>query len=112
MPLIPQYDAGPRIEPPVSEPSPPSTRPAQTAVPVPELDPPGVRAGSHGFLAIGKPVAGSGQPIANSCNTVLPISTAPASRSFRTVVASVRCPHDWSKTRLFAVVGASLVASR
>src|ERR1700709_250880 len=76
MPLIPQYDAGPRIEPPVSEPSPPSTSPpptaspAQPAVPVPELDPPGVRAGSHGFRAIGKPVAGSGQPIANSCSTV------------------------------------------
>src|SRR5437867_2702383 len=54
-PARPQYDAGPRIEPPVSEPSEAGTMPAATAAPEPLLDPPvkcsrrhGLREGGHG----------------------------------------------------------------
>src|SRR5438128_892719 len=65
MPLIPQYAAGPRIEPPVSVPRPPRMSPAATAAPVPVLEPPGVRAMSHGFLGMRKPAAGSGPPLAS-----------------------------------------------
>ena len=39
IPAMPQNAAGPRMEPPVSEPVPPSTSPAATAAPVPEDDP-------------------------------------------------------------------------
>src|SRR5262249_61187606 len=54
-PTTPQSDAGPRMEPPVSEPSATGTRPAATAAPEPEDEPPvkrsrfhGLRAGGHG----------------------------------------------------------------
>jgi len=40
MPVMPQSAAGERIEPPVSDPVPPSTKPAATAAPVPLLLPP------------------------------------------------------------------------
>ena len=58
---MPQNDDGPRMEPPVSVPSPPRIRPAATATPVPELEPPGKRLVSHGFLGIGKPGVGVGK---------------------------------------------------
>ena len=52
---MPQNDAGPRIEPPVSEPSEAGTRPAASAAPEPLDEPPvkcsrfhGLRAGGHG----------------------------------------------------------------
>src|SRR5947209_8699506 len=56
MPAMPHSAAGPRIEPPVSEPVPPSTRPAATAAPVPDDEPAvkwsvfhGLRAGGGGI---------------------------------------------------------------
>jgi hypothetical protein len=48
-PTTPQQAAGIRIEPPESEPSAASARPAASAAPEPELDPPAVRSGSSGF---------------------------------------------------------------
>ena len=39
---MPQKAAGPRIEPPVSEPSEPTVRPAASAAPEPLLEPPGM----------------------------------------------------------------------
>src|SRR2546428_11945616 len=54
-PTTPKSDAGPRIEPPVSEPSATGTMPAATAAPEPDEEPPekcarihGLRAGGHG----------------------------------------------------------------
>src|SRR3989442_15224366 len=54
-PTTPQSDAGPRIDPPVSEPSATGTIPAATAAPEPDEEPPvkwarfhGLRAGGHG----------------------------------------------------------------
>ena len=41
-PAMPQSAAGPRIEPPVSEPSAPAHRPAARAVPEPLEEPPGM----------------------------------------------------------------------
>ena len=51
---MPQSEAGMRIEPPVSEPSAPGQRPAATATPDPEDDPPAIRweRASHGFQAV------------------------------------------------------------
>jgi hypothetical protein len=46
---VPQYDAGMRIDPPVSLPMAMNTMPAATAAPDPPLDPPGMRAVSHGL---------------------------------------------------------------
>src|SRR5467141_4113935 len=50
-PVIPQSDAGMRIEPPVSEPSAAGASPAATATPEPDDEPPGIRsaAASHGL---------------------------------------------------------------
>src|SRR5881392_3254791 len=52
-PLIPQSEAGMRIEPPVSDPSAPGASAAATATPEPEDEPPATRCAraSHGFLA-------------------------------------------------------------
>src|SRR5262245_65489863 len=54
-PTTPQSEAGPRIDPPVSEPSATGTMPAATAAPEPDEEPPvkrarfqGLRAGGHG----------------------------------------------------------------
>src|SRR6185312_4878663 len=85
---MPHSAAGPRIEPPVSEPSANGTRPAATAAPEPLDEPPvkcsrfqGLRAGGHGRSK-------DGPPCANSWVASLPSSTAPASRSLLVVVAS------------------------
>ena len=66
-PTIPHSDAGPRMEPPVHEPSAPRHWPDATAEPEPLLEPPvmwsrfqGLRAGSNGVVQ-------SGPPRANSC---------------------------------------------
>ena len=48
-PTSPQQDAGPRTEPPMSEPSANGTQPDATAAPEPPDEPPGVRSGSHGL---------------------------------------------------------------
>jgi hypothetical protein len=64
MPATPHSAAGIRIEPPVSVPSAAGARPAATAAPEPELDPPvkyavfqGLRAGGHGRSSAGPPLA-------------------------------------------------------
>jgi hypothetical protein len=45
-----QNDDGTRTDPPQSVPRPTAQRLAATAAPVPELEPPGSRPGSYGFL--------------------------------------------------------------
>jgi len=74
---MPQNEAGPRIEPPVSEPSAPNARPAARAAPDPLEDPPGIRSRSHGFLAAAKRWPGNWMPKANSWVINLPSITAP-----------------------------------
>src|SRR3990172_10728170 len=51
-PNTPQIDAGMRIEPPPSLPSAMGPNPAATAAAAPPLDPPAMRAGSHGFVVV------------------------------------------------------------
>src|SRR5262245_26074643 len=80
-PTLPQNAAGMRIDPAPSVPTLSGPSPAATAAAVPPDEPPGVLAGSHGLRVI--PV--SGELVSalhpNSGVVVLPISTAPASRS-------------------------------
>src|SRR5882672_11367110 len=68
--------AGMRIEPPVSEPSAATHRPAATAAPEPPLEPEGTLSRFHGLRT-----GGVTFPQANSCVRVLPMSTAAAARS-------------------------------
>src|SRR5207244_1925941 len=86
--------AGMRTEPPPSVPTDSAPIPDATAAPLPPLDPPGVRPGSHGLRVM--PVIGlSVTPFqANSGVVVLPISTAPLSRNRATHGAST--DHSWS----------------
>src|SRR5713226_1744296 len=98
------------MEPPVSVPRASGANPAATAAALPPLEPPGTRLRSHG-LAVGKNAEFSvDEPIANSSMLVLPMITAPASRSRDTTVASYggRQP---SRIREAQVVGASAVQS-
>src|SRR5476649_844375 len=88
MPAMPQSAAGPRIDPPVSDPVPPRMRPAATAAPVPDDDPAvqcslfqGLRAGVRGRSK-------DGPPKSNSCVESLPSMTVPASTHLLTVWAS------------------------
>src|ERR1019366_644786 len=57
-PKIPQHDAGMRIDPPPSVAWAMGKRPAATAAAAPPLEPPGLKARSHG-LAVGPNSAGS-----------------------------------------------------
>src|ERR1700730_13101335 len=82
-PTIPLTVAGVRTDPPVSVPMAAKSDRAATAAPDPALDPPGYDSSCHGLR-----VSGTFWPYANSCVTVLPTMIAPASRSFRTIVAS------------------------
>src|SRR6266404_685234 len=77
-PVMPQNDAGIRIDPPVSVPVAIGTIPAAIAAPEPPLDPPGMRSGSHGFRTGPKCGLLDVMPYANSCRLVFPTSTAPA----------------------------------
>src|SRR5450759_2242217 len=88
MPAIPHSAAGPRMEPPVSEPVPPRISPAATAAPVPLLDPAVKCLGFHGLHAGGQGRSKDGPPKANSCVASLPSSTVPASASLAAAVAS------------------------
>ena len=63
-------------------------KPAATAAADPPLDPPGTRDVSCGFLVGPKAEFSVLEPIANSSRFVLPMITAPASRSLVTIVAS------------------------
>src|SRR6185295_4054283 len=87
-PTTPQYDAGPRIEPPVSEPNATGTIPAATAAPEPVDEPPVNRSRFQGLRAGGHGRSNDGPAWAISCVASLPSSTAPASRRRVTVVAS------------------------
>src|SRR6185295_935735 len=87
-PNTPEKLAGMRIEPPASVPIARGQKPAANAAPAPPLDPPGVLSRSHGLRVT--PVSGESvvpfQP--NSGVVVLPMSTAPCSRSRATLGAS------------------------
>src|SRR5437660_12192071 len=72
MPARPQNAAGPRIEPPVSLPVPPSTRQAATDAPVPLDEPPVKRLVSQGLRAGGQGRSKEGPPSANSCVASFP----------------------------------------
>src|SRR5215813_2846408 len=86
---MPHSPAGPRIEPPVSEPRLAGTNPAAIAAPDPDDEPPVKSAVFHGLRAGGQGRSNDGPPWANSCVASLPISTAPAARSLATAVASL-----------------------
>src|SRR3984957_18478749 len=88
MPAMPHSAAGPRIEPPVSEPVPPRIMPDATAAPVPDDEPPVKCSGFQGLHGGGQGTSNDGPPIANSCVASLPIITVPASAHLRTTVAS------------------------
>ena len=109
MPARPHSAAGKRIEPPVSEPSPPSTIPDATAAPVPLDEPPVKCAGFHGLRAGGQGRSKDGPPNANSWVASLPSSTVPASARRRVQVASAlgTLSRSW---RECAVVGMPLVS--
>ena len=85
---MPVSAAGWRIEPPVSVPSAPATRPAATAAAEPPDEPPGTRVGSHGLRTGPYAEFSFDEPMANSSIVSLPTSTAPASRSLRAGVPS------------------------
>ena len=71
-PTIPHHAAGIRIEPPESEPSAASARPAASAAAEPPLDPPASRPGARGFGTVPKCGFCELIPYANSCRFVLP----------------------------------------
>src|SRR5215470_16441524 len=85
-PTTPHRDAGPRIDPPVSEPRATGTSPAATAAPEPDDEPPVKCARCHGLRAGGHGRSKDGPPCANSCVASLPMRIAPASESLRVAV--------------------------
>src|SRR5262245_5998153 len=87
-PAIPQNEAGPRMEPPVSEPIAHGESPAATAAPEPLDDPPVKCSRFHGLRAGGHGKSNEGPPWANSCVAALPRRIAPASYSLAVTVAS------------------------
>ena len=87
-PVTPQKAAGCRMDPPVSEPRATGTSPAATAAALPPEEPPGTRDGSAGFLTGPKWHVSVEDPMANSSQFTLPTTTAPASCSRVTTVAS------------------------
>ena len=78
IPAMPEKAAGPRMEPPVSEPSEPTHRPAASAAPDPLLEPPGIWSRFQGLRAGGKRWPGNWMPKANSWVMSLPSITQPA----------------------------------
>ncbi len=87
-PVTPQKHAGIRIEPAVSVPSVPATRPAAAAAPLPPLEPPQIRSVSHGLRAGPKCGLVVVAPKANSCVLSFPTTIAPAARRRATTTAS------------------------
>ena len=75
---MPQEDAGPRMDPPVSEPRDPMAIPAATDVAEPLLEPPVAYSGFHGWSVWSNRLV-SGPPIANSNMATLPNRMLPAS---------------------------------
>src|SRR2546423_835362 len=87
MPTRPEADDGQTTEPSVSVPTPTAARVAEMPAPVPELEPQGLRSNTYGLrVCPPRPL----QPLvecvdrkfAHSLRFVLPMITAPASRSF------------------------------
>src|SRR2546428_7969740 len=101
-PVTPQNADGQRIDPQVSVPMAKPTSAEAVAAPEPEEEPPVHRSGSQGFRP-GPWSEASAKRYpkhpANSTIASLPSSTAPASRSFRTTVASL--------SRIWSLVGAA-----
>ncbi len=87
-PTAPQYDAGMRMEPPVSVPVAIGISPAPTAAADPPLDPPGIRDVSQGFDTAPKCGFSLLMPWQISCKFVLPTITAPARSNAVTISAS------------------------
>jgi hypothetical protein len=88
MPVMPQNEAGWRIEPPVSVPVAAGARRAATAAALPPEEPPGIRDWSQGFLTGLNAEFSLEEPMANSSQFNLPSVTTPASASFATTDAS------------------------
>src|SRR5437763_16745455 len=86
---MPHRPAAPRLEPPVSDPRLTGARPAAMAAPEPDDEPPVKCAVFQGLRAVGHGRSKDGPPWANSCVASLPMSTAPAARSFATAVESL-----------------------
>ncbi|MCY1450819.1 hypothetical protein D9M71_676550 [compost metagenome] len=78
-PITPQQAAGMRTEPPVSVPRAKSARPAATAAAEPLDEPPGMRPGYSGLLAVPFQLFRPVVPKASSCRLVLPVMRQPAS---------------------------------
>src|SRR5580693_10620219 len=93
-PTTPQNDAGTRMEPPVSVPTPATPKPAATAAAVPPLEPPGSRRGSCGLRVTPERDEWPCHDAARSGIVVLPITTAPAPRRRATTVASMLGTYD------------------
>src|SRR5262249_58353807 len=91
-PKRPQHEEGMRIDPPPSLPCAIGARPAATAAAAPPLEPPGVRAVSHGLRQ--SPFSSDSViPIVpNSGVFVLPMIVKPAARILRTTDASASRP--------------------
>src|SRR5687768_8175697 len=85
---MPVNEAGWRIDPPVSVPVAPGTRPAATAAAEPPELPPGTASSFHGLCTGPKKLVSLDEPIANSSMLVLPTSTVPASFRRATTCAS------------------------
>src|SRR5437660_924661 len=100
---MPQNAAGCRIDPPVSDPTASGAMRAATATADPPLDPPGVRSIAHGLRVGPNAEFSVDEPIANSSQLVLPMTTAPARSRRATAVASYGGTKD-SRIRDPAVV--------
>src|SRR5260370_22997931 len=81
---MPESAAGPRVDPPVSDPRPQVTMPAAMAAAVQPDEPPGIRVLSYGFFT--GPANDDRlvlvMPNASSCMLALPIMMTPAFKSF------------------------------
>jgi len=84
----PVHAAGTRIDPPPSAPSPMGATPAASATAVPPDDPPGERLMSHGLRVTPNATDSVNGNWPNSGIVVVPITTAPAARSRRTISLS------------------------
>src|ERR1700727_3580446 len=87
MPTSPHHAAGLRTLPPAAAPRAMSTRPAATAAPEPDEDPPVAKAGLTGLREAPK-AEPSPRPRARSSRFVFPVMVAPASRTRSTTTAS------------------------
>jgi hypothetical protein len=87
-PKSPQFAAGMRIDPPPSPPRATGTSPAATAAADPPEEPPGVLDWSWGLRVTPYPPVWVKGHAPNSGIRVVPMMTAPASRSSRTTRAS------------------------